>query len=70
MAEYLGPSTTSEAVMIETARGRLMSDRFATMGTSHDGDGGEEKLNSPHGKCINPDIYEQYGQDTPESEAW
>lgn len=67
MAEYTGPATENEADVIATMVGRKTPDIYAT-GT----DPRDEKHDTPlkfgnaHPKRIHNDIYQRYGEDTPE----
>ena len=71
MAEYFGPNTDNEAVMISTQRGRIVPDRYSTCDCA---DGNHtccgEKLQDNHAKLIHNDIYERFGQDTEPSDPW
>ncbi len=69
MAEYTGPATDNEAVVIAQNEGHKVPDRYAT-GDSNDSTHGDDlKFTTPHAKRIHNDIYRRYGQDTPEDDA-
>ncbi len=60
MAEYTGPSTTNEAVVIANGiAGRIVPDTYGT--------GDDDKYSDPHYKFIHPDPYARYGDDSAES---
>jgi hypothetical protein len=56
MAEYMGPATDNEAVVIAQMDGRRVPDRYAT------GDG--DKMQDAHAKQIHNDIHARYGTDS------
>ena len=62
MAEYTGPATDNEAVVIAQMDGRKVPD---TYGTGFDN---EDKIQAPHAKRIHNDVYGHYGTDASESE--
>lgn len=65
MAEYTGPATDNEAVVIAQMDQRKIPDRYAT-GDSYDSEHGNDlKMNDPHAKRIHNDIHRRFGQDTP-----
>ncbi len=68
MAEYTGPATDNEAVVIENNCGRKVPDRYAT-GDSYDSEHGDDlKLGTAHPKRIHNDIHQRYGSDSPVDE--
>lgn len=65
MADYRGPATSNEAVVIEAECGRKVPDIYAT-GVSEDPKHGTDlKMGQAHAKRIHNDIYRRYGQDSP-----
>ena len=68
MAEYTGPATDNEAVVIAQMDGRKVPDTFST-GTQYDErHGNNVKMQTAHDKLIHNDIYDRYGQDSEESD--
>lgn len=66
MAEYTGPATDNEAVVIATMDGRKVPDRYA-IGDSYDPEHDNNlKFGTAHAKRIHNDIHERYGQDAEE----
>ena len=64
MAEYTGPATDNEAVVVGQPEGHKVPDRYAT-GDSYDPKHGNNlKFGTAHYKRIHNDIHERYGQDT------
>lgn len=58
MAEYTGPATDNEADVVASNEGHRVPDTFGT--------GDQDKFGDAHAKKIHNDIYQRYGQDTPE----
>ncbi len=68
MAEYTGPATDNEAVVIANMDGHKVPDRYAT-GDSFDSEHGNDlKFGNAHPKRIHNDIHRRYGEDTPVDE--
>lgn len=59
MAEYTGPSTDNEAVVIANMNGHVVPDRFAT--------DDQDKFGTPHFKRIHNDLG-KYDEDSPISD--
>lgn len=69
MAEYTGPATNNEAVVIGQNEGHKVPDTFAT-GDSFDSEHGNDlKFGTPHAKRIHNDIERRYGQDSEVDDA-
>lgn len=65
MAEYTGPSTDNEAVVIAQMDGHKVPDRYATGDSEDPKHGTDLKMGQAHAKRIHNDIYERFGQDSP-----
>lgn len=64
MAEYTGPATSNESVVIGNNEGHKVPDRYAT-GDSNDSEHGNDlKFGTPHAKRVHNDIYRRFGQDS------
>lgn len=63
MAEYTGPATTNEAVVIAQMDGRKVPDIFGTGEGERDRHDHNLKFQSAHPKVIHNDVYRRYGND-------
>jgi hypothetical protein len=69
MAEYTGPATDNEAVVISNDCGRIVPDIYAT-GDSYDPKHGQNlKFQTSHAKHIHNDIYQRFCGDTDEHDS-
>ena len=64
MAEYTGPATDNEAVVIASNEGHKVPDIYATGDPTDAKHGTDLKMGQAHAKRIHNDIYRRYGTDS------